>query len=190
MRRLLGWLALIGFGGLALLVVATLLGPCVGIGPTAQTASWQVITFTDKWGEPAGKGAVSRWTEPDRRMSFPYGRVRARLMVEGPDWTGEECDPVFVRFSEAPNLLGGDIRDGYTTHRLRAKWNSGAEFTVKADQNWGGRDLVFSDGKVSVPRITGRETLAVALNWYDQGHVVWQFPLEGAGEALAAAGCR
>lgn len=149
----------------------------------AQSGEWRTITFQDEWGEPAGKGAVSPWVAPSERMSFPYGSVRGRLMVE-------DCRHVAIRFTESPNLLGGDTRDGYSTHRLRARWNDGTAFTLKADQTWGGRDLSLVGDKVSVLRIKSNDTLAVALDWYREGSVVWRFPLDEASSALADSGCR
>lgn len=183
--RLLGWLTLIGLVGIAGMVVLALLPaltPASGHN-IAQSGEWRTITYKDEWGEPAGKGAMSSWVAPDRRMSFPYGSVRARLMVE-------DCRDVFIRFTEAPNLVGGDVRDGYSAHTLRARWNDGTTFTVKADQKWGGKDLSFARGGVTVSRIKNNDTLAVALDWYREGSVVWRFPLDGASEALQNAGCR
>ncbi|MYB18276.1 MAG: hypothetical protein F4Y16_04685 [Holophagales bacterium] len=115
-------------------------------------------------------------------MSFPYGDVRARLMVQ-------DCRHVWIRFTESPNLVGGDIGDGYETHMLAARWNDGEPFIVRVRQQWSDKDLIFSDGGIDVASIAGNQTLAVLLDWYDQGRVMWRFPLDGSSAALAEAGC-
>ena len=148
--------------------------------PATKPSSWQTITFTDEWGEPAGKGAVSRWTVPDRAMSFPYGRTQARLMV------GSRCRP-FIRFTELPNLVGGYAG----VHHLPARWNDGESFTAEVRHTPGSKDLNFSSGHIYLYELVENQTLGVALNWYRQdGYVSWRFSLDGASKALSNIGCR
>lgn len=179
--RALGWLALIGFVGLTLIV---------GSATAAEQAgSWQTITVKDEWGNPTGTAAVSDWTASSQEMSPPYHDVLVRMMVKG-------CRDVSIEFTKSPNLLDGIHRVGVfnralysMTHRLRAKWNDGREFRVRARQDVGGKDLHFFD-RLKLPQIRGNETFSVLLKWYGSGRVAWRFDLDGVSEALAAAGCR
>lgn len=150
--------------------------------PTSEaTPSWETLTFTDEWGEPAGKGAGSRWVMPARELSFPYGRARARLMVQ-------DCDTTYIRFTESPNLVGGDISDGYTTYPVRARWGGGDVFRASARQKWGGKDLVLTSA-ITVGMIADNESLSVATDWYGESSTVWRFALDGSRRALMEAGC-
>ena len=180
--RLVEWLALIG------LVASALAGPHAA-GAATPTGSWQTITIKDEWGKPTGNAVVSDWTESRHTMSPPYHDVLARLMIV-------DCRDVSIRFTKSPNLLGGIYRVGVFNrhlysmiHRLWAKWNDQREFRVRARQDVGGKDLHFFD-RIKLPQIAGNQSLSVVLNWYGNGDVAWRFPLDGAREALAAAGCQ
>ena len=122
-------------------------------------------------------------------MSFPYLDVRARLVIE-------DCRHVSIRFTKPPNLVEGIVHQGIKlrsgvrrTLRLRARWNARTEFRVKARQELGGKDIDVGD-RIKATQIVGNQSLSVVLNWYGEGDVAWRFPLDGAREALADAGCR
>ena len=129
------------------------------------------------------KGAVSRWTAPAQAMSFPYGRIRARLML------GSRCRP-FLRFTETPNLSGGQVGRGHRIHRRPARWNDGETFTVELRHRPGSKDLNFSSGHIYLHELVENQTLGLALDWYREDYVAWRFDLDGASDALAAVGCR
>lgn len=101
----------------------------------------------------------------------------------------QDCRHVWIRFTESPNLVGGDIGSGYETDLLGAGWADGEPFAVRVRQTWRAKDLIFTDGEIDVAKIAGNETLGIVLGWYDQGSVVWRFPLDGPSAALAEAGC-
>ena len=182
MRRV-EWRALIG------LVALALAGPHAAASVAPQTESWETTAVKDEWGNPTGNAVVSAWTESSHTMSPPYHDVLARLMIV-------DCRDVLIRFTKPPNLMEGMLHHGiklrsgiHRTLRLRAKWNDRTEFRVKARQRSMGRDIHLA-GRIKLPQIAGNQSLSVVLNWYGDGDVAWRFPLDGAREALADAGCR
>ena len=100
----------------------------------APRSTWSSIRFTNEWGETSGKGAQSEAARPARPMSFPYGGVTGRIMVS--------CRSIWLRFSEEPNLTGGDIHDGYHEHSLGARID-GNDLRLRVTQDWGSEDILI-----------------------------------------------
>ena len=78
--------------------------------PLSAEAQWTGINFVDEFGEGMDRGAVSATVGPSSPMEFPYSDITARIFVN--------CDHAWMRFSDSPNLTGGDISDGSHSYAL------------------------------------------------------------------------
>ena len=143
---------------------------------TTQTA-WSTITTLDEWGESSGTAAVSSWTHPTKRPDFPYGDLRARLIVQS-------CRTVAMRFTAHPNLSGGDIQRGYTNHVIKVQ-TGGRRFDVPVELAWQGKDLLFhrwSAGK-AIKQLQRQQSYSVLVPLYS-GSRVWKFDMSDAAAAI------
>lgn len=153
--------------------------------PPPNPDRWRMINFVDEFGDTTGRGAVSVWTEPLRPMSFPYHDVQARIFVD--------CDDAWVRFSKEPNLVGGDIRDGYTVYDAHIRVDGEPNGIVDVRQSWSGNDLTFTaswfrDGKLMqepvIQSLSSGQRFAVSLNWHGNGYVAFQWDLTDSSERI------
>ena len=145
--------------------------------PPKETPKWRTINLTSEFGEIASKAAVSEWAIPLRQMDFPYQDVRARIFVE--------CDAVWFRFDDDPNLTDSEVGDGYSTHRVRYRLDGGDEIrTWRGNQRWGGTDINLRDSASAVAAISRGDRLDVVFNWYGEGNVVFQWELSGSTKAI------
>lgn len=109
-------------------------------------SDWRMINFVNEFGERTDQGAVSTEVGSVRPMSFPYGDTKARIFVD--------CDRAWVRFSESPNLTGGDIGDGYTRYTVAVRAN-GNDARWQVSQSWGDQDLRFVDSSRAIAALSG-----------------------------------
>ena len=148
--------------------------------PTPTPApQWRNLNFVDEFGEPTGRGAVSETVRSIRPMSFPYTGTDARIFVD--------CDSTWIRFSEAPNLTGGNIADGYTQYSVSVRVDGEDVGRWRVSQSWGDKDLRFTNGSEASTAISSGSTFAVALPWHGEGSVAFSWPLTGSSEAIAAS---
>ena len=139
-------------------------------------SKWQRTYFTNEWGERSGEGTKSEEVRPVERMEFPYHGVKATLFAS--------CQNAWIRFSDSPNLTGGDIRDGYEEYRLRVRID-GRDLTWRATQDWGSKDL---DLPSSVRNAWANgTTFEVVTPWFEQGAVRFSWSLVGYSDAYAEA---
>ena len=142
---------------------------------TTTTTDWQMINFVNEFGERTDQGTVSRTVSPRRAMSFPYGATTGRIFVD--------CDRAWVRFSETPNLTGGDIGDGYTRYTVTVRVD-GNNARCRMSQSWGEDDLRFVDPSRAIGVLSGGSTFDLALPWYGEGSVVFSWSLTGSSDAI------
>ena len=147
--------------------------------PPRPTPRWSNLNFVDEFGEPTGRGAVSETVRSIRPMSFPYTGTDARIFVD--------CDRTWIRFSEAPNLIGGNIADGYTQYSVSVRVDGEDVGRWRVSQSWGDKDLRFTNGSEASTAISSGSTFAVALPWHGEGSVAFSWPLTGSSEAIAAS---
>ena len=147
--------------------------------PPTPAPQWRNLNFVDEFGEPTGRGAVSETVRSIRPMSFPYTGTDARIFVD--------CDSTWIRFSEAPNLTGGNIADGYTQYSVSVRVDGEDVGRWRVSQSWGDKDLRFTNGSEASTAISSGSTFAVALRWHGEGSVAFSWPLTGSSEAIAAS---
>ena len=144
--------------------------------PSKAAGQWRTINFVDEFGDVTDRGARSAAVSSVRQMSFPYGDTTGTIMVD--------CDRAWIRFSEAPNLTGGDIGNGYTRYNVavRVDGNGVGRWTVS--QSWGDNDLRFVDGRQAVSALAAGTTFALALPWYGENSAAFSWTLNGSSSAI------
>ena len=156
--------------------VALLFAVAIALIPMPARASWTNFTFVDEWGEDANVGAGSAWTAPVAPWRL-YEDLKARLFVDG-------CDQAWIRFTEVPNLTGGDIGDDYTTYSIKVRIN-GKEVTEPMIAIGGREDLYWISGDAAVIRgWANEESYAILVPLYG-GSTAWKFDMTGAKAAIA-----
>lgn len=136
--------------------------------------TWDWINFVNEWGEVSGRGAVSKSVSPDKIMGFPYHDVTARIMVS--------CKSAWIRFSDSPNLTGGDTESGYDVYYLKVRID-GQDSRWRAIQGWSSKDLDLpSSARNTFARA---QTFRIVLPWYDEGSVIFSWDLTGASDMIS-----
>lgn len=145
-------------------------------------STWSTIRLVDEFGDTVGRAAVSEWTSPRQGMSFPYGDVEGRIIVN--------CDDVWFRFNEQPNLTNTEPQSGgYSTLSVRYRADGDRDGTWSAIQQWGGNDISVSsrDDSGAVSVISGASEVSIVLPWYGSGNVVFQWNLAGSTNAIKSS---
>ena len=147
----------------------------------ASSASDQWSTFFSK-DEMTGEEnwyATSLTIGPTEKMNFPYGDVTAYL---GVGYDGED-EWIYIGFTEAPNLNGTIIKDGYNLIKTRIKWDDELE-NISMTQNWGSKIIHFQNNKIVVSKIVESNTMLLELDWYGEDKVYFRFSLAGSSTAI------
>ena len=147
--------------------------------PEPVRTAWDTINFVDEFGDVTDVGAASDTVGPSRAVTFPYSDITSRLFVD--------CNRAWMRFSDAPNLTGGDISDGYTTYNVSVRVDGGSTARWRVIQSWGDNDLRFKNSSKAISALSGGETFAVALPWYGQDSAVFSWQLTGSSAAIQAS---
>ena len=155
--------------------VAELSGSNRSDDPGQRPGTWNMINFVDEFGDVTDKGAVSQKVKSDNPMGFPYGDVWAQLFVD--------CNRAWIRFSQAPNIPGGEIHDGYTNHSVTVRVD-GARERWGVRQSWGDQDLSFRNSGRVVSALSSGSEFAVAVPWYGQDAPVFSWSLRGSTAAI------
>lgn len=144
--------------------------------PSGVVAQWNNINFVDEFGDVTDRGARSATVSSIRPMGFPYTGTTATIFAD--------CNRAWVRFSESPNLTGGDIGDGYTDHRVAVRLDGDdvGRWTVR--QSWGDNDLRFTNGSRAISVLSRGSIFAMALSWFGEGSVAFQWSLDGSSRAI------
>ena len=145
---------------------------------TPPTPTWQSSTSRDEMTGETKAYAVSVNTSSTKRMDTPYSNVQA--------WMGVGCDSssewAYFGFNVSPNITNDDIRDGFNVINTRIKWDDSIEDT-RLIQQWGAKAIHFSDDE-AVAKIINSSSAMLELDWYGQGAVNFQFPLEDSSTAI------
>lgn len=146
--------------------------------PVEGQGRWSTINFVDEFGDVTDTGAVSPKAKPIRPMSFPYHDVTARIFVD--------CQRTWIRFTEVPNLIGGDTKDGFTTYKVPIRID-GNRKELSVSQTWGDKDLGFRFNTSLATSLSSGSTIAVSLPWYGQGNVAFRWNLNGSAKAIESS---
>ena len=142
-------------------------------------AQWSRVNFVDEFGDVTNQGARSTPVGSLRPMSFPYGDIEAQVFVN--------CDRAWIRFSDTPNLTGGNTRDGYTSYSAAVRVDGNDVGAWVVQQSWGDNDLRFLNNSQAISVLSSASTFALALNWFGEGSVAFRWSLTGSSDAIRAS---
>ena len=144
--------------------------------PPPNPNRWRMINFVDEFGDVTGRGAISVEVESIRPLDFPYNDVTAQVMVN--------CDRVWIRFSDTPNLTGGDIESGYTVHSLAVRIDGNNVGRWRVTQDWGSDDVAFVNDAQTISALSSASTVAIAFPWYGGRSAAFEWDLEGSSDRI------
>ena len=147
-------------------------------GPRNKS-DWHVYSSRDQMTGSKNFYCRSETVRATQQMSFPYDDVSAHLVVGCEDnykW-------VYASFSESPNLQMTATKNGYDTFRTRVKFNQQVEWTNML-QEWGSKQLYFSDEHYIISRLKQADTLLLELDWYGEGRTYFRFSCNGSSVAI------
>lgn len=147
--------------------------------PSKVDAQWRMINFVNEFGEVTDRGAVSASVKSIRPMSFPYQDVEATIFVD--------CNRAWIRFSEAPNLLDGDINNGYTNYNISVRVSNKSTERWSVSQTWGDKDLGFRNDSKAIAALSSGSSFAIALSWYGQSSVAFKWDLSGSSKMIKSS---
>lgn len=150
--------------------------------PKAAPKEWSTHVSTDEMTGEGSAYAHSRDKSPAPPMGFPYHDTEA--------WLGFGCDGTkewgYVGFSDAPNLVDTDTRDGYDAFTTRVRWDD-AVTRMGFIQSWGEPFIHFQNDGRAIANIAAARSVRLELSWYGEGQVYFDFSLDGSSEAIAEA---
>ncbi len=150
-------------------------------------AQWRVSTSVDQISGVKSCYAISPTVKPLQPLGFPYGDLVSWIGVG----VKQQDEWGFIGFSQQPNLVNGEIGNGYHTYELRVRWDRTAG-GMHVVQDWGSRFLHPVNDRSFIKDAETFKTLVIELKWYGQGSVYFRYPLSGAAKAIrrARAMCR
>ncbi|MCF8001547.1 MAG: hypothetical protein K9K76_06815 [Halanaerobiales bacterium] len=146
----------------------------------SASAQWDTFVSKDEMTEEETWYATSPYVAPTETMGFPYHNVEASLLV---GYNGKS-EWVYIVFSEAPNIIDDETKDGYNLIYTRIKWDDEIE-NVKLTQDWGSKFIHFRSDETIISNIMKSNTVLLELDWYGEGEVYFRFPLEGSADAIS-----
>lgn len=144
--------------------------------PPPNPNRWRMINFVDEFGDVTGRGAISVEVEAIRPLEFPYHDVMARIMVN--------CDRAWIRFSDQPNLTGGDIRDGYEVFSLAVRVDGNNVGRWRVTQDWGSDDVNFLHNAEVISAFASASTVAIAFPWYGERSAVFEWDMDNSSDRI------
>ena len=150
--------------------------------PAGAAAQWTQTMLVDQFGRETDVAAHSERASTIRPMAFPYEDLQGQIVVQ--------CDSMWLSFTERPNLTGGfsllSLPD-VTVYHVDVLLDD-QEVTWAVDILESGSLMVLTaDGDLGITALKSSETVSVALPWFQQGPVAFQWSLDGAAEAIAAS---
>ena len=116
---------------------------------------------------------------PSRAMQFPYHDTTMQLAI-GCDGNREWA---YFVFSNQPNIVGGEIGDGYSAVDVEIRW--GYEVTRhRLTQDLGSRFLMFMDSEDVIRRVEANPKMVAEFSWYGEGRVQFASQLDGGAGAI------
>ena len=113
-------------------------------------------------------------------MAFPYTGTKA--------FAGIACDGrgAYFGFTSAPNMHGDTARDGYSTIRLRVRFDDEPPLRSEFSQTWGSDQLSTASDTVR-NGLLGKHKMMLEVPWYGEGNVIFEFDLTGSRKAYESA---
>jgi len=158
---------------ISLLVVSTLSAKDIHVG------HWTITKEVDKMTGEASYCITSKSVSPLRPMHFPYRNVTANLVVE---FDGN-LKWIYLAFNTVPNLVGGELRDGYNEIGIRVRFDDSIE-GITISHDWGSHFLYCEFPDFLLPKLVHSKTVLIELPWHGQGDVYFEFNLRGLSRAI------
>ena len=167
-----------------LVLIATI--PVVG-GMDADR--WKVFDFDPDalTGKSLLVGARSAYVG-SADMAFPYEGVRGALYFRCK--IGGSSEAAWIRFTEVPNLVGGEYLGNYakpTTYSKVRYAIDGNEDRITLMHTIDSKDLDFMYAVFAIQAYRSVAELAIEVPWYGSGNAIFRFSLAGASEAIDRA---
>jgi len=124
--------------------------------------------------------AISPSTGSTREMKFPYSGTRAALSI-GCDSSSEWA---YVKFSQAPNLMNTETKDGYNLVDARMKWDESI-VRERFTQDWSSEFVHFVNGAKAIEKMAASTSAMLEVNWHSNGDTRFDFSLNGSAAALS-----
>ena len=153
-----------------------------------EMSSWKSVSLVDTFGidcdvsSNSDSGVSSGLVFPIKRMEFPHQDVKAEIAYK--------CDPeiILIRFTDVPNLVGGEILEGIKSISLDVDVNDKQQsYRWEANQTRGDKRLFFlsnrNDYSVLREHLSG-DTFSISIPWYNQGDVTFRWDTENAIETI------
>ncbi len=143
---------------------------------------WSVSESADPITGKQSAYASSRKFGPVRPMEFPYHDTEMTIGFgcdSGSEWG-------YLHFSNAPNLVNDDTKDGYSLSVSRVRWDD-TPGTLTLYQEWGAEFLHFQYDRDAIRKVTQNETFLIELEWHGSGTVLFEANLEGSADAITRA---
>ncbi len=157
-----------------------LLVSCVQTPSNTSSSQWKIVSEKDPMTGKETWYAISPKVKSLKPMSFPYNDTEAWIGI-GNDGTNEW---IYIGFSTIPNIEDFNIGNGYLIITTRVKWDELEPNYTTFYQKVGSNFLHFADYTNAISKVMQHKKFLLELNWYGNGLVHFEFPLEGAKEAI------
>ena len=158
---------------ISLSVVSYLIAGDIHVG------SWTISKDVDEMSGECSYYITSKSVRPLKPMHFPHWNVTANLVVE---FDGN-LEWIYLAFNTVPNLVGGELRDGYDEIGIRVRFDNSIE-GITISHDWGSHFLYCEFPDFLLPKLVHSKTVLIELPWYGQGDVYFKFNLMGFSRAL------
>lgn len=146
---------------------------------SAET-EWETFSEEDKITGEISWHAASPYVETED-LDIPFSDDKAKITIS----SDGEYEWVTLGFTSSPILTDSESRSGNRLFKVRSRWGEDYITNVKLiEENRDDDYLFFWDNSRIISYMKEYESLLLELNWYGQGEVYFEFPLEGAKEAL------
>jgi len=170
------WLLAVGAGVVLLATIGFL-------GETDTEPTWSVTRKIDPISGQTIAYASSPNSKPVRKREFPYGGIQMAI--------GFACDTDsewgYLTFTETPNLIYDEIKDGYSLSLSRVRWDNVFYNRVELLQWRGEKALRFVNKARAIGDMMRYNTMLVELDWYGLGKVYFEATLAGSTAAISQA---
>ncbi len=163
-----------------LFLIVMLLASCVQTPSNSSSSPWKIVSEKDPMTGKEVWHAISPKVKPLKPMSFPYNDTEAWLVFS----TDGINEWIYIGFNNIPNIENFEIVGDYLLITTRVKWDNEEPIYTVFYQKFSSNFLHFAEYAENIERVINHKTLLLELDWYLDGLVYFEFPLEGAKEAI------
>ena len=130
--------------------------------------TWKINEIVDEFEGTTTEYAISNAVKPNAPLDFPYEDLKVKFLKFC------ESENAGLYFSEDPNLLNGDIKDGFTSFLVDVKLD-GRFSEILITQKWGGKQLNIHNN--SIFKVLNSKSFFIQLEHYSGGTRYYKFNL-------------